>query len=227
MTTREAIIYSLLAVFLLSFTSYWLPLNAKALTMSNWKAGRIIDDRLFYDNNSMSEADIQNWLNAQLTCDTDGTKTSELGGGIDYNGDGRISRAEWAKSVRGFTGKFICLNTYYENPSTFENNLQTGVIPNGAISAAAIIKRAADNNNISPKVLLVKLRKESPGPLTADEWPLPSQFDAAIGYACPDPPLGQPVVCDPAYKGFYRQIAVGAWQINSYRVNYQNFRYKP
>ena len=200
---------------------------ANALSKADWRAGNIIDDAEFYNNNSMSEAEIQRWLNSQINCDVNGSQTSEWGGGNDYNGDGRVTRAEWARSVYGHTGKFICLNNYYENPTTRASNLNSNVIPSGAISSAAIIKRAADSYGVNPKVLLVKLRKESPGPLTSDTWPLPSQFDAALGYACPDPPAGQPVVCDPNFSGFYRQITQGAKQIKNYKTYSSSYRYKP
>lgn len=198
-----------------------------ALSGYDWRAGNIISDKNFYDNSQMSATGIQQWLNQNLTCDTNGDKTSEHSGGVDYNGDGRISRAEWAKWAYGYTGKFVCLTDYYENPTTKENNLVTGVKPAGALSAAEIIKQAADTYQINPKVLLVKLRKESKGPLTSDQWPWPSQFDAALGYACPDPPAGQPVVCDPAYKGFYNQISFGAKGLRNYVTYSDSYRYKP
>ena len=222
--------YVACAVIILSASVFALALNfpsAFALSGSDWRAGNIISDTNFYDSSQMSALDIQRWLDANLSCDTDGVKISEHRGGVDYNGDGKVTRAEWARAVYGYTGKFVCLRDYQENPATKQNNLVTGATPAGAISAAEIIKRASDTYQVNPKVLLVKIRKESPGPLSSDEWPLPSQFDAAMGYACPDPPAGQPVVCDPAYKGFYNQIHNAARQLRNYVTNSSRFRYKP
>ena len=200
--------------------------QSSALHGSQWQAGNIISDSNFYDNTQMTTADIQAWLRNNLACDTDGAKTSEHRGGRDYNGDGRISRSEWARAVYGYTGKFVCLTDYFENISTGQNNLSTGVRPAGSIGAAEIIKKAADDFKINPKVLIVKLRKESPGPLTSDEWPLPSYFNAALGYACPDPPAGQPVVCNPAYSGFYKQVYNAARGLRNYVTYADNYRYK-
>src|SRR5690606_8867065 len=109
--------------------------DASALSKSDWKAGTIISDSLFYDNTQMSTTQIQNWLNNKLNCDTNGSKPSEYGGGTDYNGDGTVTRAEWARTTEGYTGKFVCLRDYYENPDTHASNLTTGVKPSGAISA--------------------------------------------------------------------------------------------
>lgn len=223
-----ALIYGFSVITLVSFFSFILVSSSQvgALSGSKWQAGNIISDANFYDNNQMSVSEIDKTIKELVKCDTNGDKNSEWGGGIDYNGDGRITRSEWARSTYNYTGKFVCLADYYENPTTGANNLHTGIRPPGSISAAEIIKRAADQYRINPKVLLVKIRKESPGPLTADEWPLPSQFEAAMGYACPDPPLGQPVVCDPAFRGFNKQISNAAKGLRNYVTNASSYRYK-
>lgn len=221
------LIIAVVAVVILGLFAVYSGLlrNVSALSKSDWKAGMIISDGLFYDNTQMSTADIQNWLNKRLTCDTNGSKPSEFGGGTDYNGDGTVTRAEWARTTEGYTGKFVCLRDYYENPTTNASNLKTGTKPSGSISAAAIIKQAADTYKVSPKVLLVKLKAESLN-LTSDEWPWPSQFHWAMGYGCPDPPPGQPVVCDPEYKSFYQQITWAARGLRNYVTYADSFRYK-
>lgn len=79
-------------------------LTADAL--SGWKAGRIINDSVFTDYNSMSASQIQSFLNGKVTsCDTNGQKLSEFGG-PDLNGDGKVQRWEWGKSKYNQT-KFI------------------------------------------------------------------------------------------------------------------------
>ena len=63
------------------------PGIASAVTGSDWRAGRIIDDQIFIDKNSMSVTDIQNFLNQKVgtggydsvpgQCDTNGTRSAQ------------------------------------------------------------------------------------------------------------------------------------------------------
>ena len=63
---------------------------ASALSGSEWRAGNIIDDSLFYNGNDMSVDQVQSFLNQRVpNCDTNGTQRSELGGG---------TRAQYAAS---------------------------------------------------------------------------------------------------------------------------------
>ena len=192
--------------------------TTQAVTGSDWRAGRIIDDSIFYDNQSMSLSDIQNFLNNKTpTCDTQGTQSAADVGYPNMN------HAQYAAS-RGWPGPpYVCLKDYYQVPRSdaVVNNF-SGSIPAGAISAAQIIKAAADTYGISPKVLLATLQKESPGPLITDNWPLQSQYRNAMGYGCPDT-----APCDPAYEGFYNQMTNAARQFKIYQNNPGNFRYKP
>lgn len=82
---------------------------------------------------------------------------------------------------------YICLKDYVE----------------GGRSAAQIIWDAAQQYNISPKVLLVTLQKENG--LVTDTWPYPWQYRTAMGFGCPD---GQP--CDAQWYGFTNQVNQGA-----------------
>lgn len=191
--------------------------SASAVVAANWSAGRIIDDALFYDNNSMSAADIQNFLNSQVpTCDTNGTRPNI------YNPS--ITNAQYA-AQRGWPGPpYVCLRNYYQVPRNDQNinNLEGRSIPAGALSAAQIIKTAADTYGVSPKSLLSTLQKESPGPLITDDWPLASQYRNAMGYACPDT-----APCNPVYEGFYNQMMNAARQFQLYKNNPNSYRYKP
>ncbi len=212
----------LVAIFLLLGTAGSATLfganTAHAVSGSDWRAGRIIDDGLFYDNASMSLADIQNFLNARVpTCDTQGTQSA-----ADMGAPG-MTHAQYAAS-RGWPGPpYICLKDYYQVPrSDVVVNNYSGSIPAGSWSAARIIKNAADTYGISPKALLVTLQKESPGPLLSDTWPLQSQYRNAMGYGCPDT-----APCDPAYEGFYNQITNAARQFKLYKDNPASYRYKP
>lgn len=210
---------NILKSFLLVSASFAL-LNgpaAGAVAARDWTPGRIIDDALFYDKNSMSAADIQTFLNAQVpSCDTNGTQPNI------YNPS--ISNAQYA-AQQGWPGPpYVCLKDYYQVPRSDQNlnNLQGRSIPSGAWSAAQIIKNAADTYGVSPKALLTTLYKESPGPLTTDNWPLASQYKNAMGYGCPDT-----APCDPAYEGFYNQVTNAARQFKLYRDNPNSYRYKP
>lgn len=125
----------------------------------NWSAGRIIDNIIFTNHNTMSPQLIQDFLNSKVpTCDTWGTQPSEFGGG---------TRAQWG-TARGTPPPYICLKDYSE----------------GGKSAAQIIYDAAQEFQINPQVLIVLLQKEQG--LVTDAWPLPVQYRSATGYGCPD-----------------------------------------
>lgn len=181
---------------------------------AGWQAGRIIDDDIFYNGDAMSVQEIQAFLNSKVSsCDTNGTQK--------YNAS--MTNAQYAAS-RGWPGPaYVCLKDYYQVPRSDQNinNLTTNVIPEGAISAAQIIKNAAVAYNVSPKALLATLEKESLN-LINDNWPLPNQYRNAMGYGCPDT-----APCDPAYEGFYNQMTNAARQFKLYKDNPQNYRYKP
>jgi hypothetical protein len=187
--------------------------TASALSGSSWQAGQIINDGIFYNGNDMNVDQVQAFLNNDVpTCDTWGTQTSEYGGG---------TRAQYGTS-RGYAPPYICLKSYYENPTTHANNLSNAVIPSGGISAAQIIVNAAQTYGVSVRALLVILQKESAGPLLTDTWPFPSQYVNAMGYGCPDT-----AACDPQYAGFYNQVTNAARQFSLYKNNPANYRYKP
>lgn len=192
------------------------PTNA--VSGSDWQAGNIISDSLFYNSSSMSEQDIQNFLNSKVSnCDTQGTQSAA---DVGYPG---LTHAQYATQIKHWAGPpYVCLKDYYQVPDSSQiiSNFQ-GSTPLGAISAAAIIKNAANSYNISPKALLVTLQKESLS-LIFDSWPLLSQYKSAMGYACSDS-----APCDPQYAGFYNQMYNAARQFNLYRNNAASYRYKP
>ncbi len=190
--------------------------SAHAVTASDWQAGRIIDDGIFTADD-MSVTDIQNFLNSKVPfCDTNGTSPATEFGRSD------LTHAQYA-AIKGWAAPpYICLRNYYEVPKTAPGtaipaNNYSGSIPVGAISAAQIIYNAAHQYNISPKVLLVTIQKESVGPLTTDTWPLQSQYTYAMGAHCPDGPSG--AACDANYSGFSIQVSESAallrWYLDS------------
>ena len=189
---------------------------AQAVTAADWRAGNIVDDLLFTNSDDMSVADIQAFLNSlNPQCDTYGRQPAAEHGRRD------ISRAQYA-AARGWHGPpYVCLKDYYEVPKYTPGNYIpannfSGTIPAGAVSAAQIIYDAAKQNNLNPKVLLVKIATESAGPLTSDTWPLQNQYTYAMGSHCPDSGPGGSANCDRNYAGFSMQVASGAQLIRWY-----------
>lgn len=206
------------ALTLLAFTSITVlsPFSpsTNAASASDWQAGRIIDDGIFTDATSMSVSDIQAFLNKQVPiCDTGGTLPATEFGRPD------LTHAEYAASRGWPAPPYICLRDYYEVPKTTPSpdipaNNFSGSIPTGALSAAQLIYNAAQQYNISPKVLLVMIQKESSGPLITDTWPLASQYKYPLGAHCPDS-----TGCDPNYAGFSIQISESAGLLRWYLDN--------
>ena len=179
------------AIFLLFFALFslalFLPTPAKA---ASFEAGRIIDDSIFINKNSMSVADIQNFLNSKVPiCD------------------------RWHAGFTGASGTvysppWTCLKEYNENPTTKQNNIGqfnpdgSPVMVPGGLSAAQIIWNAAQTYSINPQVILVTLQKETG--LITDDWAASWQYRTAMGFGCPD---GAP--CDAQWFGFANQVGQG------------------
>ena len=201
-----------------------------AVKATDFKAGRIIDDNVFYNSGTMTVAQIQSFMDKTLpTCDMWGTK--KIGYGYYVKGeavDPNITRAEYAKLMRTKGGDsryhappYVCINKYYENPTTHVNNFSTnGEATEGMISAAQIIYDAAKEYNINPQVLLVMLKKESYA--WGDDWPTKNEFNTVMGYACPDN-----AACNTKYYGFYNQVNMAAWQLNYYKEHIYSYNYRP
>ena len=182
--------------------------TAHALTAADWHAGSIIDDSVFYNSGSMSEAQIQNFLNSKVpVCDNWGTQP--------YAGTTRRAYSE----ARGISFPLVCLKDYFENPVSHENNLN-GTLPVGSKSAARLIWEVAQTYSINPQVILTLLQKEQG--LVLDDWPWPSEYRAATGYGCPDT-----APCDSQYYGFYNQISNAAHQFRNYAASPNSFNYLP
>lgn len=161
MKRKSTYLYAIAGAFLCLGLIGGLTINnqkAKAVSASEWQAGRIIDDAVFRDASRMSVADIQAFLNSKTTCDTEGKKPSEYGGG---------TRAEYG-TARGNPPPYICLKDYTQDGKT----------------AAQIIYDVSQLYKINPQVMLVLLQKEQN--LVLDEWPWSIQYQSATGYGCPD-----------------------------------------
>ena len=192
--------------------------KTQALSATEFQAGRIIDDSIFYNPNTMTAAEIDAFIDSHSpACDMWGTQKVY----------GNVTRAEYVKQLRaqGYTKyhdpPFVCVSEYYENPETHKTNFETGGKKEaGMLSAGEIIYRAAHEYNVNPQVLLVMLKKESY--VWGDDWPHSFQYNTVMGYACPD---GAP--CDSKYFGFYNQVMMAAWQLNYYREHIYSYNYRP
>lgn len=201
--------FTLVSLVLISLAPLLRPVEAQAVTASDWSAGSIIDDGLFYNGNDMSAADIQSFLNGKVpNCDTWGTKI--------YSGS--QTRAQYGAS-RGYSAPYTCLKDYSMNISGYSADSYCGAIGGGTKSAAQIIKDVSSACGIGSKVLLVLLQKEQS--LITDDWPWSNQYQKATGFACPDT-----APCDSQYAGFFNQVYRAARQYKVYRANPASYRYK-
>lgn len=201
---RKAGVLGLVGLFLAVTLVVPAPEKAHAVTASDWRAGHIIDDAIFFNKDSMTVGQIQEFLNAKVpTCN------------------------RWhSSSSSSNQPPFTCLKEYYENPTTHENNIgrfnadgSPGWVSGGQ-SAAQIIWNAAQTYGINPQVLIVLLQKEQT--LITDDWPWRTQYQKATGYYCPDT-----APCDTQYYGFYNQVTGAAWQFRQYGNNPTNYNYRP
>jgi hypothetical protein len=182
--------------------------SASALSASDWQPGRIIDDSVFFNPNTMSTQDIQAFLNSKVpTCDTNGTQI--------YSGS--ETRAQYS-AAHGVSTPFICLKDYSQTVPAMAADAYCGAIPPGSASAATIIKEVSAACSVNPQVILVLLQKETG--LVTDDWPWPFEYSQATGYGCPDSSS-----CDPSFAGFFNQVYYGARQYQKYAKQPQLFNY--
>ena len=213
---RTALLLIIGSLFFSSI-SMLLPQQASALSGSEFRAGRIIDDPVFFDGNAMNVTEVQMFLNAKVPeCDTNGTQfTTRWNGGA-----GRYyTRAEWG-ALNGNPAPYTCLKDYSENtPTRAADAYCSGTFFGGVKSAARIIDDVSRACSVSQKALIVLLQKEQS--LITDDWPWAIQYRSATGYGCPDT-----AACDEAYYGFFNQVYNAARQFQRYihQANLFNFR---
>lgn len=182
--------------------------SASALSGSDFKAGRIIEDGIFFNPSSLSVGDIQVFLNSKVpVCDTNGTQP--------YAG---TTRAAYSTS-KGYPPPFTCLKDYSQDtPSrSAEVNLCSD-IAGGTKSSAQIIYDISQACGINAKVLITLLEKEQS--LVTDDWPWSIQYRSATGYGCPDT-----APCDAEYYGFFNQVYMAARQFKKYQRDSSTYRY--
>lgn len=187
---RKLFAFAAIAVLLFGYVSAFAlssDTHVAAASLSYFNPGRIMDDSILNNYNSMNTAGIQAFLNNKVaSCDTQGTQpATEFG----YP---NMTHAQYAAMVGWPAPPYTCLRDYTEN----------------GLSSAQIIDNVAQQYQINPQVLLVLLQKESG--LVEDTWPLPSQYNTATGYGCPDTSP-----CQSQYFGLTNQLT---WSGHMFRA---------
>lgn len=204
--TKSLFGLALLSVALLG--SFAVSGQTSALSGSDFNSGRIIDDALFFNSNTMGPSDVQAFLNSKVpSCDTNGTQPR-----------GGTTRAAYGTS-QGYPPPYTCLKDYAQAiPNKGPDAYCTGGIGSGTKSAALIIYEVGQACGVSPKVLIVLLQKEQS--LITDDWPWSIQYRSATGYGCPDT-----APCDAEYYGFFNQVYNAAHQFQRYAKQPDLFNY--
>lgn len=179
-----------------------LPTRTHALSASDFNAGNIIADSIFFDGDTMSESELQQFLNAKVpVCETNHADS----GATNDSGP-----------------PYTCLKDYKQNvPSrAAEDQLCKEISAASNRSAAQIINIVAGSCGVSEKILLVLLQKEQS--LVTDTWPWDIQYRSATGYGCPDT-----AACSSTYYGFFNQVYSAARVYKYYAKNPDDFNHLP
>ncbi len=175
----------LIFIFIFIATFSFLKLRdvneTSATSLANFKAGNIISDYVMSNYTSMSESEIQKFLESKVTCNN-----------TDYSIVEKYTTATVKFHFKD--GHFVCLPE-----ETFGEGTKYGEDAKNGESAAHIIYQAAQEYKINPQVLIVLLQKEQG--LITDNFPNSYQYRSATGYGCPDT-----AACDSKYYGFKNQV---------------------
>lgn len=206
---RKLLVIIPLLVLTASSLTVTLPQSAQAITGSDFIAGRLTDDPIFFDNTRMDVHGIQAFLNSKVpVCDNWGTQP--------YNGTTRRAYSE----SRGVSFPLTCLKDFQQAvPHTAGDQYCPGTIGSAQKNAAQIIKEVSDACSINPMALLVLLQKEQS--LVTDDWPWPVQYQKATGFGCPDT-----APCDSQYFGFFNQVYRAARQFHRYSQQPHLYNYR-
>ncbi len=203
---RKYLLLVLLVIGLAFLTSFISPPKASAAPPVPWNAGRIIDDSVFFNRNTMSAQDIQNFLSAKVpVCDTNHAPYTSPNSGVTYS------------------PPFTCIKDYAANVPSMAADAYCGAINGGSMSAATIIKTVSQACGINPQVLIVLLQKEQG--LITDTWPINPQYQFATGFCVYDDPATEPPSCQ-GTDGFFNQVYYGARQFQKYVKQPQSFIYR-
>ncbi len=125
--------------------------------LKGFDAGDIISDQVMFNPNTMTEAQVQSFLNSMVpTCQN-------------------VQYATGLPCLKGYR------QTTQSRPADPMCHAYTGASNE---TAAAIIVKVGKACSINPQVLLVLLQKEQG--LITDTWPTSNEYRKATGYGCPD-----------------------------------------
>jgi hypothetical protein len=160
-TTRKRWITALATAFAL-VASVFVSAPAQALTLSgaDFDPGSIVSDNQFFGGNSMSAAEIQEFLRQKVR------RCGSLGNCLSVYTQNTFTRE--ATSIQGDGVHPLCSRYVGADGET----------------AAQIIFKVQQACNISAKVILVTLQKEQG--LVTNTNPTADKLKIAMGYACPD-----------------------------------------
>lgn len=222
-----------------------------ALTGTNFNPGLIIDDATFLNKNSMTVAQIQDFLNSKVpVCDT-----AHQG----YTGN----------SGTTYNPPWVCLKDYYENPSDtytisfnyqdtngvtqtdsrtyYKNNAYkyttlSPIYVNGdyhqgldhLVATINSVGGVIPDGGISAAQIIydasqqyginpqvILVTLQKEQGLITDTWPSSWRYQSALGYGCPD---YKP--CSGIYAGFSKQVYSAAWQFRQYGITPDQFNFK-
>ncbi|MCZ2812339.1 hypothetical protein O2W15_12935 [Modestobacter sp. VKM Ac-2979] len=125
--------------------------------LSQFDAGNIISDEVFFAGYAMSAGDVQTFLNAKV-------------GNCKPGADGSPCLKDYRQDTNNRPADVYC-NGYAGAPGE---------------SAATIIAKTAISCSINPKVLLVMLQKEQGLVLGSGSGLTATRYKKAMGFACPD-----------------------------------------
>ncbi|WP_460359599.1 hypothetical protein, partial [Alpinimonas psychrophila] len=171
--------------------------SATAADLSQFNAGNIISDDVFFNGSAMSAVVVQDFLNKQVPSCTinNGQPSHAAGAPFGSTTISDVCLKDFYQSTPNMSAQPRLCNAYAGGPSE---------------RASDIIAKVGIACNISQKVLLVLLEKEQS--LVSDSWPTVRQLNQATGFACYD--NGQPCVQD--YAGFFYQVWAAASQFQRY-----------
>lgn len=177
-----------------AFVTMSKPSPAQAISGSDFNPGNIISDAVMFAGNSMTEQEVQAFLNARVPRCTLGDAGKPAGG--------------WYAPHSVYLAN-NCLKNYSETVPSIGADRFCGAFQGGTYSAAQIIARVGQACNVSPRVLIVLLEKEQS--LITDSWPNTRQYASATGLDCPDT-----APCGAASAGFFRQVFGAAQRFQNY-----------
>lgn len=158
--TFRGLAIALVALFATATFTASAPSASAWVSGSQWDPGFIISDQQFYDEDAMSAAQIQAFLDSKVpVCDTNRPAPDS---------------------------PFTCLKEYRETTETkVPDAYCTGTYVGASNElASTILYKVAQACGISPKVLLVTLQKEQG--LITNTWPSQYRYDKAMGFGCSD-----------------------------------------